>query len=487
MVKGELINLLADSLDTSGVEWAFLREREIVEDNNDLEVDIWCASNDGSDCIESLLEAGWMVRGGRKVSANKRSSTAIRFSHPVGLDYIVELWIGDLRSGSVIYLDERLVKSSLEMNDKKLFVSGVALLFILFNRTLIRGSFTRYLGRAKQAYESLDKADQIAWRSETAKSIARENIDDLEGLFFIKPNGVLVRRIQLKVILGYFKAGRISVRASIRLFISRIARWIASCRNQTITVCFVGTDGSGKSSLANSLVKESSLYAKESAACYFGRSRGNSKVIEVIRDTVLAILDKLTTKDTPVGKTESGVTRGNDSQSDSASTQSGYVKIARNMASVAYLFDYWWRYLVRKKWVYREFDFVFFDRGPIDIALIDGLVQGGALLLLFAPRFNYYVNCYAAPEIILSRKQERSYGEIERQQNLLKKTMRTYEVNQKGISVCTETNMGRMIKDLNALLYVVEAYNEKRLDKEIYSHIHGLILQRLTPNEAVSK
>ena len=483
--KKGLLNQLADSMERSGISWAFLREPEVVNDSRETEVDIWCASHDESDCLEVLIDSGWLVLGGRRVRASdgKWSSTAVRFFHRRSSQYVVELWVGDLRAGAVVYLDEQVIETSVIKIDQNRYVAGAALLFILFNRPLIRGNLHRYLNRARKSYESMNDKEKQLWRTNTAKNISVESVEDLEKILVSEPSEADLKRWRFIILTGHYRAGKFTFGQVLKLSISRVKRWVTLIGPRGTTVCFVGTDGSGKSSLASSLVNETKKSNETSVICYFGRSRGNSKVIELLRGVVLVILRSINRSGTARSSDQGFTASALDSPDHASEDQSGYSLVARNLASVAYLLDYWWRYLVQVKWKNRFSSFIFFDRGPMDIALIDGLIKGGALLLKLAPRFDYYVNCYAAPQVILSRKKERSAGEIERQQDILKLAMKANEGKRKGVSINTEGDMEKMVDVLNALIHLVSAYGDKKLDKEIYNYMHEIITRKLTQNE----
>lgn len=413
----EAFEALANALDRRKVCWAFAREPAVIkwDAENGKDIDIWCSSSDVAKVIKLLHTQNWRIYSGRCIPRFHRNSGicgSLRFSHRSRSHLpSIELHFGDLRWRFVRYCPESVMKYNIMWVNGRPYAGGAALLCILITRGTLRGRMnSSYGNRACAAWFSASPKHRQAWyflareklgsvttsRIMNLLMLASISLPDSSNLIFPRPPSI-------------WRLGLLSLVDLISVFpafvISRLRRRQSEFGTD---VAFVGSDGSGKTTLiAKSTISlDNAGYSCQ--ATYWGRSRNNSLWVVWLRRLGLRILQ------TTMAYTSKKKVKGSSAYTEHTT----FFKLFSVLGGPIYMIDYWLRYLVQVRKQIRHGVIVLLDRSPIDIALMPGPVWLNKLVARRSPKIRLTIWCRAAPDVILKRKQERTVHELIRHQGL---------------------------------------------------------------------
>lgn len=271
----------------AALEWA------ARTDSHDL--DLWCADAAVADVDEVLTALG--------ASAVSSTSDPARLRHvsyavptPTGLA-LVDVTRGDLRVGPVLLVPEEQITADAGS------LTGVAAAADLFLRPMLRGRIVDgdrlRLARDNWAVAPETEQRRLGQRlaDQLGSSVAREALAALAGAH---PQPTLARRARLALAAASLRPRNArSTWAQRRTILpARKAAGPLGLRTRGVTVVLVGTDGSGKSTVADRLSTRLVDLGVPTASAYFGMARGNLPGIALARK-VLGVAPTTESADRP--------------------------------------------------------------------------------------------------------------------------------------------------------------------------------------------
>lgn len=446
------LQTIVKELNTLNMQWAFLRESDVIKTTMyQSDVDIWIDLEHIESAIYTLSKLQWVPVGGREINKFFQKSIVLRFQH-LKADFILEVWFGHLRSHAVFYASPQKIKRDIQFFHEIPFVSGPTLLNILTIRPILKDNYNHsYQHRARKIYHQLDEAQKQLWRKEAKDILGDKIIPSLESSLCQYSLAPCIGKwmIAKTLMINY---SLLEISKMITVVIKRKLLERLNCH--TVVISFVGTDGSGKSTLLKHLQQHLQMRGFKTESMYFGRSRGNTKILTLIRRFVLLIMFK----------------HHSDSFSEEKSSVDNKNSRIKIIATLLYFMEYWFRMIMLRLQAFLQKTIILLDRGPLDLALIDGASSLPMRLGKITPKADLTILCDADPFTIRSRKNERSIEDIERHQRMLKNLLSHFPL-EKRIKIDTK---GAQATSINTILTVTSAiisYKRKNLDRTLLARI----------------
>jgi thymidylate kinase len=413
-----MLKEITNIFNQGGFDWAFAREPEVI--HVDLrkgdDIDVWCESAGLFPVIHLLLMNGWYLIGGRQLGQQGRASTntQLRFKKRLRSGPVLDVAVGSLRWWLVVYLEESKVIDNVSNHNNVPFLSGAALLSILITRVALRGELTgERLVRARRAYASSNERERETWFRHCAHlfgnqraSVIRGQIQSTGGSCSAPSRAGIICRALLSS-----SSDSVEILKSVcRVGMSRATKYFR--RKQGGVFCIIGTDGTGKTTLAMEIRAALQKERIRTIYHYMGRAKKNTALIEGIRRVALHMVGSRSKRRLPNSSTVPEADRGHKSLA---------LEVLHNIGAVIYWIEYWWRHvLFLRLGCLRGTSFVL-DRGSFDLLVMPHLCNPIRRLIGHIPIPDVLIMCDAQAEEIYRRKQERRLNEIRQQQKTYRK------------------------------------------------------------------
>jgi thymidylate kinase len=441
---------LLETLEQHSLSCIFLRERHFfsVEEEDQ---DFWCSFEQQDHIITHVLALGWFVIGGRYCQNKQGRSQVIRFKKE-GYTQILELWIGDLRADSIIYASAESVLQHQVKKDGLVCLDDELLLSILVLRPILkRRNISKYRPRIDAL--QVDSLQVEKW----LKTCETNFGPSLHGICDSVISGQNRRLGPVALLLIVLK--QYSLRGLISLSFIQMGLFAKRLAYRPPLVSFIGTDGSGKSTTAESLVEFVQHQQIKAEYIYAGRSKNNSILVTVARQLIffLGLAKKISEEEWKTHAIANDKTE---------KKEAGGVILM--LALSVYFFEYHLRYFAFR-WQSRFSKVIkILDRGAWDIATIKGLCNLPVYVAKHCPRSDVTFFCYATPTVIQSRKLERSVREIIRQQAIYRFLGRVGQ--QQFICLDTSRSMEAINQQVRQVFCEIVAQKSGALDK-VSTHV----------------
>jgi hypothetical protein len=405
-----MIKSLTQLFNLSGAKWAFAREPEIIQRDvlKGEEIDVWCESKGLYAVSRILLQNGWHLVSGRRLGHpnDPWSNTHLRFRNHSKFFPELDVASGALRWWLISYLDQPAVFKNILPVDGVPYLTGSAILSILITRTALRGELEgERLHRARQAYRQASPEALEEWHQKCVDLIGWRLTMFLEK--YLQTGEVPLRSsYRLIVLIRSLKSQKAYSRVWWKhAFQQALNQLILPWRRKMGGIfCIVGTDGTGKTTLAikiSDALKRNNLNA---IYFYMGRAKGNTAIVNTIRSAVFRLSDL---KPSP-------------SRSAPIPGQKSINRHSRflfNLGAILYWIEYWCRHLFILRLGNLRSHIYIVDRGAFDLLVMPGLWSSVQRFMSFLPLPEGLIFCNAPPDEIYRRKQERQLFEIKSHQN----------------------------------------------------------------------
>jgi thymidylate kinase len=388
----------------SGFQWAWQGPDGAVDAwtaaNDAKDLDIWCADGDVPG-VRAAIEAALPASRIEQADDPRRlRHTGWAVFTPAGLA-VVDITFGDLRVGPLLLCPADLITTS----DHRL--TGVAAAADLLVRPLLRGRIPEdaRIAQARAAWQGADEVDCTAIRQVWQASLGPLCVPVLGVLEGGTPSAGLATRARRWLLRRTVAPSNAASAWRQRHSIVPAGKRSGPLghRVRGVVVALVGTDGSGKSTVAGQIAQGLQDVGVPTHDAYFGMARGNLPGVNLARK-VLGIA-------TPGGEDRSG-----DSEDKPASAPGDHQTL-RKVAAWYYAVEYGWRYLSIVAPARRRGEVVLCDRYVYDLR--DSPWPGSpaaAFAQRLVPRPDILVLPDAPIEMIHARKPERTLAEQAEQQ-----------------------------------------------------------------------
>jgi len=274
--RSQLVVALTDVLATHGARWAWqgalaARDRWVVA-TDAADLDVWCDADSITD-VAATLDAWPAAR-----IADAHDQRRLRHvSHAVETEHglaVLDLTYGDLRVGAVTLVPGAEVTADGER------LTGVAAAADLLVRPLLRGRVPE-VQRVDEARAGWAEADDqsrataaVRWSDELSASLCAEIVGVLDGGL---PADDLASRCRRELLRRTLAPSGVRAAWSQRHAVLPAGRAAGplGLRTRGVVVVLVGTDGSGKSTVAEQLSTRLEHAGFGVRSAYFGMARGN--------------------------------------------------------------------------------------------------------------------------------------------------------------------------------------------------------------------
>ena len=270
------MNSLVTVMTESGARWAWqgaLGAAETWQRNSDhADLDLWCDESSIS-AIARALDAWPAARIADAADPRRLRHTSYAVETDQGLA-VIDLTFGDLRVGSVLLVPE----SDVTTDDHRL--TGVAAAADLLMRKLLRGRLPddARLAEARAAWAGAADAPRAAavtqWSDQVGAELVAECVGVLDGA---APADDLPSRVRRQLVRRTVAPSGVSAAWAQRHSVVPTGRSAGplGLRTRGAVVVLVGTDGSGKSTVADQLTQRLERAGFTVRPAYFGMARGN--------------------------------------------------------------------------------------------------------------------------------------------------------------------------------------------------------------------
>ena len=446
---------LPDLFDKSGFCWAFMREPEVVlrDMETGSDVDIWFEQRALPPVAALLIQNGWHMIGGRSLGkpGNDSYNATLRFAHNELDQPILELFFGALRWRTLIYWNETCIAQDIDRRSGFPTFGKGTLLAVLLTRMVLRHELKgARLQRARAHLQQLSEPEIAEWRTRTIELLGPWCTDFIYKSVTHCSNSIAERvRFSAETVFRTRWKRHIAATALRRIYwlIRRQLIPGASCE-------LIGTDGTGKSTLAKDISRLVNHYGYRSYLTYWGRTRGNIWLVRRLRKLSLSIV---------------GSRPGRAHPSSPDRKQAGFLyKCITTAGALIYLAEYWVKYISQLYPRLHSRLIVLLDRGPTDFAVMKNTYSLSNHLYRIAPPVSLRLFMHAPARQIYRRKQERTIEEIQRQQDEYNRVCSDYSDKKAAITIDTtadrESNAIKCAGLLLSLLYVQNG----SLDRDLF-------------------
>ena len=330
---------------------------------------------------------------------------------------VVDFTQGDLKVGAVLLSPARTTQVDATANGPRL--TGTAGAADLLVRPLLRGKLPppERISQARQcwAQASADRR-RIAhglWRSQLGR-VADSIVDVLAGA---EPDAELPRAARRALLRRTLGPGGISAAWSQRWSVvpAGSSAGPLGLRTRGVVVALVGTDGSGKSTVAEELSERLTRLGMTTTSAYFGMARGNLPGVSLARK-LLGVRSEPAEPEQPTGDIPTTAPDPEPDEGENQSEELAHPGI-RKVAAWFYAAEYMWRYASKVAPQVRRRSVVICDRYVYDLR--DSPWPGSPAARVVAavvPNPDVLILPDAPPAVIHARKPERPQWQQARQQ-----------------------------------------------------------------------
>ncbi len=391
--SNQTVSNLTDVLNAVTETWCFLRSRQSVlayDTSSGRDLDLWVAEDSFSAVASRLCKVGYspffsdLNANGVRISQGA-SRTLFLYCGNNSMPSPLDLQCGDLYYGPIRYCSERQILANIEETGGSQFLSGYAYCLVETARSVLRN---REISKIRQSqvrntWTSLSNEEKESFYQESSNLLGKHFARSVSK--YLSTGETLSRKVEL------FILSLRNYRSILQLRPLQLAKYLRNIRakhRNAFTVCLMGTDGTGKTTQCNLLLDSLTRNGFLPVSSYFGRARGNTRVIKKLRDLVL--------------RRKSGEEKkqfaGNTDHSNSV----------YSLGSIVYFIEYIVRYFLIWHNFLRKGKLVLFDRYPNDLLLMHSSNRKILKVLLKAfPKPKAIIFFDGDPEIIQKRKNER--------------------------------------------------------------------------------
>jgi thymidylate kinase len=398
----EVVETVREAL--AGRVWAWQGPTDAVATwtgaNDAKDLDIWCSDAD----VPGVRAA---IEGALPAARIEQADDPRRLRHTGWAVFtggglaVVDITFGDLRVGPLLLCPQKLITVS---GDRLTSVAAAADLLV---RPLLRGRIPgdARIGEARTAWAAASAAEKQAisqiWQAALGP-LTQPVLAVLDGAM---PPADLAKQARRWLLRQTVAPGNLPAAWAQRRSIIPAGRRSGPLGHRTrgVVVAMVGTDGSGKSTVADQVAERLHSVGVPTHGAYFGMARGNLPGVNLARK-ILGIA-------APGGEDKSGVVE--DKPAAAPSDHAGL----RKVAAWYYAVEYGWRYLSTVAPARRRGEVVLCDRYVYDLR--DSPWPGSpaaAFAQTLVPRPDILVLPDAPIEVIHARKPERTFAEQRDQQ-----------------------------------------------------------------------
>lgn len=381
------------------------------------DLDLWAPSEHTEAVIAGAIRSGGVPTCARRGIAGRRGVLSAMFmflspeGHPVGT---IDISFGPPRAGAIEVGDEIEHAKHLARPAGFPVFSGTSVLTELILRRCVRGKplDPTHVLYARELWAKLPLGDKVRFQA----GLRRRFQQDAERLCITalaEPDTDFPwQRLRNALLRGavHEKPVLFAEYAIDRLFFNRTPRrrelYPGGARTLGTTIAILGTDGTGKSSLVEALTTAIRCFGLKTDRLYFGRVRGGVVLSDTLRSLVERLLEPTSIEDSTEGAAQRVRPRE---------------RKLRWLASYAYVFDYGSRLLFRVLPLWAQNRMILMDRYVYDLHLMPHASATAARLAeLISPRPRLMFFLDVDPHVILSRRQERTFPEVLKQQGILR-------------------------------------------------------------------
>ncbi len=415
--RAELQDRLVAILRDAGVDWAWQgvsgAHVRWLSETGPADLDLWWRPGSGMDADPAVLVERLCRELPAAPVADSRDPARLRHTSLVvraesGLA-IIDLTHGDLRVGPITLMPAELVTGTAGEAPQ---LTGAAAAADLLIRPVLRGRVPvdSRVDEARAAWASTSVAQRSAaedgWRGGLGSPLAREVVGVLEGA---TPTALMVSRARRRLIRATVEPRAWASTWRQRHTIAPAGRHASplGLRGHGVVVALVGTDGSGKSTVAAQVRERLEDAGFATSSAYFGMARGNLPGVALARRVL------------GVGGVEPAIAAvavepvATSAADDPAGDRTTLDRpLLRRAAAWYYAAEYIWRYQRTVAPARRKGHIVLVDRYVYDLreSPWPGSMASRVAEAL-VPRPDILVLPDAPDEMIHARKPERSAGE----------------------------------------------------------------------------
>ena len=416
--RAELQDRLVAILRDAGVDWAWQgvsgANVRWLSETGPADLDLWWRPGSGaSDADPAVLVERLCRELPAAPVADSRDPARLRHTSLVvradsGLA-IIDLTHGDLRVGPITLMPAELVTGTAGEAPQ---LTGAAAAADLLIRPILRGRVPvdSRVDEARAAWASTSVAQRSAaedgWRRGLGSPLAREVVGVLEGA---TPTALMVSRARRRLIRATVDPRAWASTWRQRHTIAPAGRHASplGLRGHGVVVALVGTDGSGKSTVAAQVRERLEDAGFATSSAYFGMARGNLPGVALAR-RVLGVGG--VEPASAAGAVEPVATRAADDPAGDRTTLDR--PLLRRAAAWYYAAEYIWRYQRTVAPARRKGHIVLVDRYVYDLRESPWPgSMASRVAEAMVPRPDILVLPDAPDEMIHARKPERSAGE----------------------------------------------------------------------------
>jgi thymidylate kinase len=282
--RAEVVAALELILNTSGMRWAWQgpagAPQRWLGETGPKDLDVWCAE-DPHPHVGGL--GGARVADARAPDRLRHLSLA--FETATG-PAVVDLTWGDLRVGPILLVPA----TQIALDDRRL--AGVAAAADLLIRPVLRGRLpdAARLAQARAGWRAAPahrrRALALALFDQLGQTVTRGLMETLDGM---PPSAQLPRQARLRLAARSLAPAALAATWAQRHTIvpaSAAATGPLGLRVRGVVVALIGTDGAGKSTVADGLHDRLRQYGLHTGSAYFGMARGNLPGVGLARRTL---------------------------------------------------------------------------------------------------------------------------------------------------------------------------------------------------------
>ncbi|MFI1991587.1 thymidylate kinase [Actinoplanes sp. NPDC020271] len=465
--RADVLGTLTAVLTEAGLPWAWQGAAGAPErwqaGAGPSDLDVWCAGDEPLATLTTRYPCAVIAAPSDPRRLRHTSLAVLTGNGPA----IIDVTHGDLRVGPIL-----LVPAAEVTHDPvSRRLTGAAAVADLLVRPVLRGRIPEAdrLAEARRAWADADAAHRSALAGRLTRQLgARVMADLIAALRGARPDPALPRRARLRLAAGSLTPGTIGA-----TWAQRHSVWPAGraagplgLRTRGVVVALVGTDGSGKSTVAGALHDQLRDSGFDTAAAYFGMARGNLPGVALAR-RLLGVGS--TAAQTGAASRNQGAPRRAAAPGTEASrTTAGPLDHARlrRMAAWFYAGEYGWRYLRTVAPALARRQILIADRWVYDLR--DSPWPGSAaarLAELVLPAPDLLVLPDAPAEMIHRRKPERGLDEQRAQQEQFRRLLAERPARCAELVVDTSGEPGAGLAELVAA--VIEAAHAPRRRRRV--------------------
>ncbi|AEV85698.1 hypothetical protein ACWT_4676 [Actinoplanes sp. SE50] len=484
--RADVLDTLTAVLTDAGLPWAWQgatgAPQRWCAGTGPSDLDVWCAGPGPVAALMSRYPCAVIAAPADPRRLRHTSLAVLTGSGPA----IVDVTHGDLRVGPVL-----LVPAAEVTHDPgSCRLTGAAAVADLLVRPVLRGRIPEVgrLAEARGAWAEADAAHLSALAGRLTRQLgARVTADLIAALRGARPDPGLPRRARLRLAARSLGPGTIGATWAQRHGVLPAGRSAGplGLRTRGVVVALVGTDGSGKSTVAGALHERLRDHGFATATAYFGMARGNLPGVALARrllgvgstapqtgtapqdrGTPRTTAERTTAERTTAERTTAERTTAERTTAEPMTaerTTAGPLDHARlrRMAAWFYAGEYGWRYLRTVAPALARRQVVIADRWVYDLR--DSPWPGSAAARLaerMLPAPDLLVLPDAPAEVIHRRKPERRLDEQRAQQERFRRLLAERPARRAELVVDTSGEPGAGLAALVAA--VIEAAHAPR-------------------------